>query len=49
MLTGIDLRQGGDQLRVELKETTSEAKRKKLVKRLKLVEAFAESGAGRNG
>ncbi|WP_291366972.1 DNA-directed RNA polymerase subunit beta' [Acetobacter sp. UBA5411] len=31
-------------LRQELKETTSEAKRKKLVKRLKLIEAFAESG-----
>ncbi len=33
------------QLRAELKETTSEAKRKKLVKRLKLIEAFSESGA----
>ncbi|MHA1601286.1 MAG: DNA-directed RNA polymerase subunit beta', partial [Alphaproteobacteria bacterium] len=32
-------------LRVELRETNSEAKRKKLVKRLKLVEAFIESGA----
>ncbi|MBS0960053.1 MULTISPECIES: DNA-directed RNA polymerase subunit beta' [Acetobacter] len=32
-------------LRQELKETSSEAKRKKLVKRLKLVEAFAESGS----
>ncbi|NHN83524.1 DNA-directed RNA polymerase subunit beta' [Acetobacter musti] len=31
-------------LRQDLKETTSEAKRKKLVKRLKLIEAFAESG-----
>ena len=31
-------------LRAELKETTSEAKRKKLVKRLKLIEAFGESG-----
>lgn len=31
-------------LRAELKETTSEVKRKKLVKRLKLVEAFSESG-----
>ena len=30
---------------VDLKETTSEAKRKKLVKRLKLVEAFLESGS----
>ena len=32
-------------LRADLKDTTSEAKRKKLVKRLKLIEAFAESGA----
>ena len=32
-------------LRADLKETTSEAKRKKLVKRLKLMEAFAESGS----
>ena len=32
-------------LRAELKDTTSEAKRKKLVKRLKLIEAFSESGA----
>ena len=32
-------------LRGDLKETTSEAKRKKLVKRLKLIEAFADSGA----
>ncbi len=32
-------------LRGDLKETSSEAKRKKLVKRLKLIEAFAESGA----
>ncbi len=32
-------------LRSDLRETTSEAKRKKLVKRLKLIEAFADSGA----
>ncbi len=32
-----------ERLRVELRETTSEAKRKKLVKRLKLVEAFIQS------
>jgi DNA-directed RNA polymerase subunit beta' len=31
-------------LRADLKDTTSEAKRKKLVKRLKLIEAFSESG-----
>ena len=34
----------GEQLRGEMKEATSEAKRKKLAKRLKVVEAFRESG-----
>jgi DNA-directed RNA polymerase subunit beta' len=45
ILQGIDLDAEKVKLRGELKETTSEAKRKKLVKRLKLIEAFAESGA----
>ena len=45
MLQAIDLDAEQVQLRVELKETNSEAKRKKLVKRLKLVEAFVESGS----
>ncbi|MBV8400749.1 MAG: DNA-directed RNA polymerase subunit beta', partial [Acetobacteraceae bacterium] len=45
VLHGIDLDAEKTRLRGELKETTSEAKRKKLVKRLKLIEAFAESGA----
>ncbi len=45
MLSAIDLSSERDKLRVELRETTSEAKRKKLVKRLKLVEAFLESGS----
>ena len=45
MLGGIDLQAEGVKLRADLKETTSEAKRKKLVKRLKLIESFAESGA----
>ncbi|CAA7624422.1 DNA-directed RNA polymerase subunit beta' [Magnetospirillum sp. SS-4] len=45
MLTVIDLESEKAQLKVDLKETTSEAKRKKLVKRLKLVEAFMESGS----
>jgi DNA-directed RNA polymerase subunit beta' len=45
ILHGIDLDADKVRLRAELKETTSEAKRKKLVKRLKLVEAFGESGA----
>ncbi len=44
MLSEIDLETERDELRVELKETGSEAKRKKLVKRLKIVEAFIESG-----
>ncbi len=45
ILVGIDADAEKVQLRAELKEATSEAKRKKLVKRLKLIEAFAESGA----
>ncbi|MDA8251018.1 MAG: DNA-directed RNA polymerase subunit beta' [Rhodospirillales bacterium] len=45
ILTGIDTDAEKVKLRGELKETTSEAKRKKLVKRLKLIEAFADSGA----
>ncbi len=45
ILHGLDLDKEAPRMRAELKETTSEAKRKKLVKRLKLVEAFAESGA----
>ena len=45
MLSKLDMEEERATLRVELKETNSEAKRKKLVKRLKLVEAFMESGA----
>jgi DNA-directed RNA polymerase subunit beta' len=45
MLSAIDLESEKDKLKIDLKETTSEAKRKKLVKRLKLVEAFLESGS----
>ena len=45
MLSGIDLEAERDKMKIDLRETTSEAKRKKLVKRLKLVEAFIESGA----
>jgi DNA-directed RNA polymerase subunit beta' len=45
ILHGIDTDAEKVKLRADLKETTSEAKRKKLVKRLKLIEAFAESGA----
>ena len=45
MLEAIDLDEEEANLRIDLKETKSEAKRKKLVKRLKLVEAFMGSGA----
>ena len=45
ILADIDLDAEKTRMRVDLKTTTSEAKRKKLVKRLKLVEAFAESGS----
>ncbi len=45
MLSEIELEEERETLRVEFKETNSEAKRKKLVKRLKLVETFMESGA----
>jgi DNA-directed RNA polymerase subunit beta' len=44
MLEAIDLEKERDSIRIDLKETNSEAKRKKLVKRLKLVEAFIVSG-----
>ena len=44
VLHGIDIGSDKVTLRAELKETNSEAKRKKLVKRLKLIEAFGESG-----
>ncbi|EKE67635.1 MULTISPECIES: DNA-directed RNA polymerase subunit beta' [Oceanibaculum] len=43
ILSKIDLEEERTRMRVELKETTSEAKRKKLVKRLKLVDAFLAS------
>jgi DNA-directed RNA polymerase subunit beta' len=45
MLVQIDLEAEKTRMRVDLRETTSEAKRKKLVKRLKIVEAFMESGS----
>jgi DNA-directed RNA polymerase beta' subunit len=43
MLAAIDLEEELTNLRIDLKETNSEAKRKKYVKRLKLVEAFITS------
>src|SRR5947208_2240045 len=45
MLAAIDLDEEKKRLRDELRETGSEARRKKLVKRLKLVEAFVESNS----
>jgi DNA-directed RNA polymerase subunit beta' len=45
ILVGLTLDKEAARLRADLKETSSEAKRKKLVKRLKLIEAFGESGA----
>jgi DNA-directed RNA polymerase subunit beta' len=44
MLKAIDVHALAEQLRVEMKEVTSEAKRKKIAKRLKVIEAFRESG-----
>ena len=44
MLAGIDVEEECKRLRVEMKEATSEAKRKKLAKRLKVLDAFNESG-----
>jgi len=43
LLMALDLEQLGQELRVEMAETHSVAKRKKLVKRLKVIEAFRES------
>jgi DNA-directed RNA polymerase beta' subunit len=45
MLSVIDLEEELETLKVDLRETGSEAKRKKFVKRLKLVEAFIASKA----
>jgi DNA-directed RNA polymerase subunit beta' len=44
LLTQIDVNQLSQELRKEMKEATSEAKRKKIAKRLKVVEAFRDSG-----
>jgi len=43
MLCAIDLEAEKEQVRTDLRETGSEAKRKKYVKRLKLIEAFIDS------
>ena len=44
MLAAIDLETTADQLRADLKEATGELKPKKIIKRLKIVESFLESG-----
>ena len=44
MLRDVDVHSLAEQLRLELREATSEAKRKKYAKRLKVVEAFRDSG-----
>ncbi len=44
MLSQIDLDAEADRLREELKEATGELKPKKIIKRLKVVESFIESG-----
>lgn len=44
MLANIDLAATADQLREDLKEATGELKPKKIIKRLKIVESFLESG-----
>ncbi|MCP5042078.1 MAG: DNA-directed RNA polymerase subunit beta', partial [bacterium] len=43
LLAGLDIQKLCAELRVELREATSEAKRKKIAKRLKVLEAFRES------
>ncbi len=45
MLMSLNLEELKVDLRVELKETNSEAKRKKLAKRIKIIESFVQSGA----
>jgi DNA-directed RNA polymerase subunit beta' len=45
LLSALDLEMEREKLRDDLRETGSEAKRKKYVKRLKIIEAFLESSA----
>ena len=44
MLRAIDINKLAEQLRIEMRSTTSEAKRKKIAKRLKVCESFRVSG-----
>ena len=45
ILSSMDLTEERDKAKIDLEETNSEAKRKKLVKRIKLLEAFLQSGS----
>jgi DNA-directed RNA polymerase subunit beta' len=45
LLAGLELEEEQVTIRDDLRETSSEAKRKKLVKRLKIIEAFLQSGS----
>jgi DNA-directed RNA polymerase subunit beta' len=44
LLRNTNVKELSQKLRVEMKETTSEAKKKRLAKRLKIIESFLESG-----
>jgi DNA-directed RNA polymerase subunit beta' len=44
LLQKVDINEMAEQLRFEMKETQSEAKRKKLAKRLRVIESFRDSG-----
>jgi DNA-directed RNA polymerase subunit beta' len=44
MLKSVDVHQLSEQLREDMRSSSSEAKRKKIVKRLKVTEAFSKSG-----
>jgi DNA-directed RNA polymerase subunit beta' len=44
LLKGTDVKDLSKKLRTEMKETASEAKKKRLAKRLKIIESFLESG-----
>jgi DNA-directed RNA polymerase subunit beta' len=44
LLKGLDLKAISEQLKVDMAKTTSDAQRKKLFKRMKMVHAFIESG-----
>ena len=45
LLAATEVKELSEQLRFEMRETTSEAKKKKLAKRLKIIEAFRDSGS----